>query len=409
MRAGRRFSNIRLTAGFKSNRLRILLISHTCQSRAEGQRKAEQLSRLEDIKLKVVVPERFNHYGRWQRAEAPAQAGFDFQALKIMWPWLGPAQNYLHWYPGLANVIREFEPDVIDLWEEPWSLVSAQACWLRNRLRPAARIVMESEQNLHKNFPPPFRWIENYTIRNADFAVGRSSEVIRVLRAKNYCGPARVVGNAVDISVFKPLDRAACRQKLGLSGFVAGYAGRLVERKGLMDMVDALAFLPGEVRMVFAGSGGFQPRLAARARELGRAGQVHFLPARPLEELPEVMNAFDALVLPSWTVPTWKEQFGRVLIEAHACGTPVIGADSGAIPEVVGGGGLIFPERDPRALAGAIMELKENAPRRRELGMQGRRQVEENFTWEKIAVQMSEIYHAAERPRSAEVAIPVQA
>lgn len=372
--------------------MRILLISHTCQSRAEGQRKAEQLSQLEGIELKVVVPERFNHYGRWQTAEAPEKAGFEFEALKVVWPWLGPAQNYLHWYPGLGRVMREFQPDVIDLWEEPWSLVSAHACWLRGRYAPRARIVMESEQNLLKDFPPPFRWLEKYTIRHADFAVGRSREVIEILRAKHFQGPARVVGNAVDTSIFRPLDRAACREKLGLPGFIAGYAGRLVERKGLMDMVEALPFLPGDVHLVFVGDGDFQPRLEARVRELGNGGQAHFLPARPLEELPDILNAFDAFVLPSWTVPSWKEQFGRVIIEAHACETPVIGSDSGAIPEVVGAGGLTFPERDPRAIAAAILELKDDPARRRMLGWNGRRQVEENFTWAKVASQMRDVY-----------------
>jgi len=390
-------------------RLRILLISHTCQSRAEGQRKAEQLSRLDDVELKVVVPKRFNHYGRWQRAEIPERAGFEFEALNVMWPWLGPAQNYLHWYPGLGKVIREFEPDIIDLWEEPWSLVSAQACWLRNRLRPTAKIVMESEQNIRKDFPPPFRWIEKYTIRNANIAVGRSNEVIRVLQSKNYHGLARVVGNAVDLSIFKPLDRPACRKVLGLSGFIAGYAGRLVERKGLMDMVEALAFLPEDVKMIFVGSGEFQPRLAARVSELRKERQVHFLPGRPLQELAEIMNAFDALLLPSWTVPTWKEQFGRVIIEAHACETPVIGSDSGAIPEVVRDGGMIFPERDPRALAGAILKMKEDEGRRREMGTNGRRQVEKNFTWEKVALQMREVYRAVQAPRRTDIAIPAHA
>jgi glycosyltransferase involved in cell wall biosynthesis len=376
--------------------MRVLLISHTCQSRAEGQRKAEQLARAGDIDLMVLVPERFNHYGVWRDAETPEDAAFRFTVKKVMWSWFGPAQNYLHWYPSLAKVLREFQPDVIDLWEEPWSLVSAHACWLRNRLLPSAKIVMESEQNIFKNFPPPFRWLESYTIRNADFAVGRSSEVIKVLRTKGYDGPAKVVGNAVDTAVFRPLDRAACKRKLGLSGFVAGYAGRLVERKGLADMIDALAFLPDDVQMVFVGGGEFQVQLEARVRELGKGGQVRFLPSRALDELPEVMNAFDVFLLPSRTVPSWKEQFGRVIIEAHACETPVIGSDSGAIPEVVGEGGLTFQERNPQALAAAVMELKNDEARRQKLGMNGRRQVEANFTWSKVAAQMRDIYMGCE-------------
>lgn len=386
--------------------MRVLLISHTCQSRAMGQRKAAHVARAGDIDLMVLVPQRFNNYGVWEDAEAPdADAGFRFVVQKVRWPWLGPAQNYLHWYPGMARVMREFRPDVIDIWEEPWSLVSAQACRLRNRLLPHAKIVSESEQNIFKKFPPPFRWLEPYTIQNADFVVGRSSQVIDVQRAKGYTGPAEIVGNAVDDAVFRPLNRAECKRKLGLSGFVAGYAGRLVERKGLADMISALAFLPEDVRMVFAGGGEFQPQLEKQLQAMGKGGQVRFLPARPLEELPEVMNAFDVFVLPSRTVPTWKEQFGRVIIEAQACETPVIGSDSGAIPEVVGMGGLIFPEGDAQALAAAIIELKNDAARCQSLGAKGRRQVEEKFTWARVAAQMREIYlRCGERSAPTELA-----
>ena len=311
-----------------------------------------------------------------------------------MWPWLGPAQNYLHWYPSLAGILRSFQPDVIDLWEEPWALVSAHACWLRNRLLPHARIVMQTEQNIFKAWPPPFRWFENYTIRNAAFAIGRSTGAVEVSRAKGYTGPARVVGNAADTAIFRPLDLERCKRELGLTGFTAGYVGRLVERKGLMDMVDALQFCTGEITMVFAGSGEHQPALEARIEALGVRDRVRFLPARPLEELPPVMNALDAMILPSWTVPTWKEQFGRVIIEAQACETPVIGSDSGAIPEVVGKGGLIYPERNPRKLAEGIMELRANPERRREMGRAGRAQVEANYTWSRVAEQMREVYLA---------------
>jgi glycosyltransferase involved in cell wall biosynthesis len=104
------------------------------------------------------------------------------------------------------------------------------------------------------------------------------------------------------------------------------------------------------------------------------------------------MNALDALILPSWTVPSWKEQFGRVIIEAQACETPVIGSDSGAIPEILAEGGLIFPERNPAALAMAIAHLKANPTQTRQMGRTGRLQVERNFTWRRVAEQMRDIY-----------------
>jgi len=66
------------------------------------------------------------------------------------------------------------------------------------------------------------------------------------------------------------------------------------------------------------------------------------------------MNCMDALALPSLTTPEWKEQYGRVIPEAMACGVPVVGSDSGAIPEVIGSAGLVAPEGDPVKLAEAL-------------------------------------------------------
>jgi glycosyltransferase involved in cell wall biosynthesis len=144
--------------------------------------------------------------------------------------------------------------------------------------------------------------------------------------------------------------------------------------------------------MVFVGAGEYQEALEARVRAAGMEERVRFMPGRRLEDLPAVMNALDAFILPSWTVPSWKEQFGRVIIEAHACETPVIGSDSGAIPSVVGEGGIIFPERNPEKLAAAIMELDANPARGREMGAAGRAQVEANYTWAQVAGRMRDIY-----------------
>jgi glycosyltransferase involved in cell wall biosynthesis len=104
------------------------------------------------------------------------------------------------------------------------------------------------------------------------------------------------------------------------------------------------------------------------------------------------MNAIDVLALPSRTTARWKEQFGRVLIEASACGTPVIGARSGAIPDVVGQGGLTFPERDPKSLADAIRQLHADPASARKMGQSGRQQVDEQYTWERVAQRMYSIY-----------------
>lgn len=372
--------------------MRVLLISHTCQTWVEGRIKVDRLARLPGLEVLLVVPDRWFYSGKWHYAEPPASGPFRCEVRRIAWAWAGPAQNFLHWYPGLGRLVREFQPDVIDLWEEPWGLVSAQVCRLRNRFAPHAKLITETEQNIIKNLPPPFEAWRSYTLRQADFAVGRSSEAVEVLRTKGYRGPAAVVPNAVDVSLFRPLDRCHHREVLGLNGFVVGYVGRLVEEKGLADLIDALPFCPEDVNLVLVGSGPMRSALEQRAEALGRRRQVRFLEARPLDQLPGLMTAFDTLALVSRTTPRWKEQFGRVIIEAHACETPVIGSCSGAIPEVVGQGGLLVPEQNPPALGEAITRLRDNPGLGRLLGHAGRRQVEQNTTWECAAARMAEIY-----------------
>jgi glycosyltransferase involved in cell wall biosynthesis len=377
--------------------MRVLLISHSCATRTEGQPKAELLGRMSGVDLRVVIPHRWNHYGRDDRpGELPPDgASFECDMKKVWFRWFKPVGWHLHWYPDLGTTIREFRPDVIDLWEEPWGVVSAHTVWLRNRHCPHARIVTETEQNIYKDLPFPFERFRSYTLRNADYAVARNEEAASVLRRKGFTRPVEVVPNAVDADLFHPLaddQRELARRELGFEGFVAGYIGRLVPEKGLTDMIDALSHCPPSVKVMFLGSGPMREELERRAEEAGVSKRVMFLAARPLQELPKVMSAMDALVLPSRTTPQWKEQFGRVIIEAHACRTPVVGSDSGAIPSVVGQGGAIFPEASFRELAATLTRLNADPAEARRLGAVGREQVERLYTWGRVAERMASIY-----------------
>jgi glycosyltransferase involved in cell wall biosynthesis len=394
--------------------MKILLISHTCQSRTFGQPKAEILGRMPGLEVRVLIPDRWREYGKWVQADPPEQPGFaqrgvNYQVGKVRWPWTGPGQSYLHWYPELKQILEEFRPNVIDLWEEPWSLVSAHTCWLRNRILPEAVIITETEQNVNKGLPFPFEQFRSYTLRNAAFAVGRNAESLLILRRKGFSGAAEVVPNGVDAGLFRPMDRNACRAALGFEGFVAGYVGRIVEEKGLIDMVDALGLCRENVNLVLVGSGNLGDLLRRRAREIGKERQLKILPGQPFEHLPTVFNALDVLVLPSRTTQRWKEQFGRVIIEAHACGTAVIGSDSGAIPQVVGKGGIIVPERDSVALARAFDYLASNPRECRRLGDIGREQVLDQCTWQRVAEKMHAIYKKVhDRGKAAPLQNPIE-
>jgi glycosyltransferase involved in cell wall biosynthesis len=377
--------------------LRVLVISHTAISRAAGQARFLPLLRHKDITCRIVVPHRWKNYGAWAPVEKPLDPLLDVRVGRVMLPWFGPCQWYLHWYPGLARSLREFRPDVIDLWEEPWGLVSVQAAWLRNRLLPSAKLIVETEQNIDKHLPFPFEGFRTFVLNNADLVIGRSKEATAVVRGKGYTGPTVVVPNGVDVEVFKQIDRVKARRMLGLSGFVAGYVGRLVEEKGTEDLVDALRFLPAHVNVAFVGSGPLRTALGEKARAADVLDRVHFFPSQPPVALAEMMNAFDVLALPSRTTRRWKEQFGRVIIEAHACRLPVIGSRSGAIPDVVGAGGITVAERDPKALAAAIARLEQDPAMRAEMAREGHAQVESEYAWERVAETLLSQYRSVRR------------
>lgn len=373
--------------------MKVLLIAQQCQVRSEGQPKAERIAECPDIELMTLVPSRYYVEGRTLRhPDPPDNPNYHYKVGTVMWPWSGPGQWYLHWYPRLAKLLTEFRPDVIDLWEEPWGLVSAQTCWLRNRLLPATRIVSETEQNVNKELPIPFEQFRRYTLRNANLVIGRNAEAVEITRRKGYRGPSAVVPNGVDTTVFKPRNRESARRALGLSGFVCGYVGRIVEEKGLTEMVKALEACPADVNLVFVGAGPFQPELERHIRLLNLEARVRFIANRPREELPEIMSALDVLLLTSRTTRRWKEQFGRVIIEAHACGTPVIGSDSGAIPEVIGKGGVTVPEQNSEMLAAAIRRMRDDPVSRAKMAAAGLEQAERIYSWPQIAVRMRELY-----------------
>ncbi len=369
-----------------SGRLRVLLIGHQFQVPSEGQAKAAALSRYADLDVHVLAPERYREAEvRWRHPVVPHGANYAYNVTPVRLAWGGPAKWYLQSYPGLKNVLLNLRPDVIDIWEEPWSLLSAQICFLRDRCLPHSKLVSETEQNISKSLPPPFEWLRSFTLKKADFLVARNLQALEVARFKGFRGLGRVVGNGVDVELFRAMDRAECKRRLGMEGFVVGYVGRLVAEKGLESLLEAFHGMRGERCLWLCGDGPLRERLL-------REPFVRWAGALPREHLPQFYNALDALVLPSLTTRRWKEQFGRVLVEAQACGTPVLGSDSGAIPEVIGDAGLVFPEANPSAIASAINQLQGNVDLQRRLSCAGRERVHRLYRWEAIAQQMREIY-----------------
>jgi glycosyltransferase involved in cell wall biosynthesis len=112
----------------------------------------------------------------------------------------------------------------------------------------------------------------------------------------------------------------------------------------------------------------------------------------PSSHLPHYFSGLDVLVLPSLTRANWKEQFGRVLIEAMACDVITVGARSGAIPEVIGDAGLTFEEGNVEELRSQLQRLIDEVVLREELRQKGRDRVTQNYTQAAIARHTVEVY-----------------
>jgi glycosyltransferase involved in cell wall biosynthesis len=140
------------------------------------------------------------------------------------------------------------------------------------------------------------------------------------------------------------------------------------------------------------GTGPLRRALASLASELGLADRIVFDDPIPSTQMPAYLAGLDALVLPSRTRPNWKEQFGRVLIEAMACGVPVIGSTCGEIPQVIGEAGLVVPEDDVEALRAALLRLQRDAELHRDLSTRGRARVLAHYTQKQVAAETVAVY-----------------
>jgi glycosyltransferase involved in cell wall biosynthesis len=306
-------------------------------------------------------------------------------------------QFHLHFYPTLGRLLRQWRPDILHMDEEPYNL----ATWLALKQGQAvgARCLFFTWQNLVRRFPPPFDHFERASFHRAIQVIAGNPTAADVLLAKGYRGLITVIPQfGVDPGIFspRPVDAHTPTQNGNPSAFVIGYAGRLVPEKGLDMLLAACAALPPALdwTLQLLGDGPERGHLADTARELGIDGRVRFLGRVPSTQAAQFYRTLDVLVLPSLSRPNWVEQFGRVLIEAMACGVPVVGSASGEIPWVIGDAGRIFPEGDTGALAAILAELAGDPAQGSALAAAGRARVLSHFTQAQIAAETAAVYRA---------------
>jgi glycosyltransferase involved in cell wall biosynthesis len=370
--------------------LRVLSIAHPAVKRHIGRLRYHPFSRVSEMEIHLLVPAQWREYGRVMTADPADDPGVTLHIRPIWLPHLPMAKWYAHFYPGLKHLVSELNPDVIHLWEEPWSIVSMQAAYLKGD----AALVLEVDQNLIRRLPLPFETVRHYVLGRTSLILSRSDEATAVVRAFGFAGPVRLIGYGVDQDIF----RAGTRIPQEPGTLKVGYVGRIVEQKGLDDILMAVARARSSVTLDVMGEGPYRGRLQKRIGELGLRHKVNVYGWGGVRETAQFLRSLDVSVLLSRSSPVWREQFGRTIIESQSCGIPVIGAESGAIPEVIGNGGWTVPERDPTTLAELFDRLSEEPGEVIDRGRLGLANVASRFTYERTAQILADAWnHAASR------------
>jgi glycosyltransferase involved in cell wall biosynthesis len=365
--------------------MNLLVVSHPCVTPV-NQAFYAGVERQTGWDLTLVGPASWEgEYGTRTLERWPAFEG-DLRPIPVWFSGNVPLHVYRSWFIPL---LREVAPDAIFLHHEPYAAATAQV-FLANRLSVQCPIGFFTWQNIEKTYPPPFRQLERMVYRQADYAVSGSESARAVLRRKGYAGPASLIPAGINperYSQTEPMPDAAPLDAPEDSVLI-GFVGRIVKEKGLGTFLDALAQIrPLPWHFVLIGEGDFTDVLQQRAERLGLRDRLTVLGYVDHAEIPRYLAVLDLVVLPSETQSNWKEQFGRILIESMAAGTPVLGSDSGEIPHLIErtGGGRSFDEGDPDACAAVLAELIRDERLRDRLGLQGRNAVLDHYTHETLA------------------------
>jgi len=388
------------------SRLRILTIGHPyCV--AMNRALARAAARDPELEITLASPSYF-HGDLRPIVMEPEPAGSPLRLVPID----TRLSRFIHIFrydgAALKALIRDGRFDVIHVWEEPYVYAGYQIA--KAAQDSPARYCFRTDQNYVKRYPPPFDHFERTVLARTQGWVAGASLVYQAMLEKGFPKETgRTLNYSVDLDDFKPLsatERDAVLEELGLRPPVIGFMGRLTQAKGLDILMQAMEKVGGARpwSLLFLGSGEYQEKLRKWAAGRGWSDRVQVKLAKH-SEVSRYLGSMDLLLAPSQTMQNWREQFGRMIIEAFACGVPVIASDSGEIPFVMGDAGRVLPEADVAVWARTIEQLLESPEKRDELKRRGLARAP-LYSVTAIARQWAECYRwLAAQPRTASSAI----
>ena len=384
--------------------MKILVASHTyiVELNCEKLRKLSQLQN--DLEVVVVVPSRWRPGGVQNKIIEPVtKIEGNFRIVPIE-NFSENNQGLLTFKPDIIKLLKQFQPDVIQVEQGAKSLAYAQLITLNKLLNLRAKNVFFTWWNLPYKNKFPISLLEKYNLSNTHGLISGNQDGVNILRNRGYQNRAIVLPQlGVDETLFAPRQQPELAQKLDLDRdkFTIGFVGRFVAEKGILTLIKSLANLQDlSWQLLLLGRGELKTQIEQTASEIGIKERLTIVESVPHNEVPRYINLMDTLVLPSettnkfktLTATGWKEQFGHVLIEAMASEVTVIGSDSGEIPNVINDAGLIFPEGDRETLSHCLRQLIEKPHLNRELAAKGYQRAIAKYTNQALAKEQLNFY-----------------
>ena len=329
------------------------------------------------VDLTLIVPK------HWPGPDEVTDETFRIIELEVHRP--GDVNRHSYHDP---EALREAigRPDVVDVHEEPFSSVTHQILGL---LSPEQTVVSYTAQNIDKRFPPPYALWERRTLGRVSGLYPCSRQAASVAVGKGFGGAVRVLPLAPSAAMTpgpgSPPTGGAVHLLL---------AGRMVPEKGVRDAVRLVSRLGPRARLHLIGQGSELAGARRLAAALGAADRVEVSGWLDAEDLAAAYRSAHVTLVPSRATPHWVEQFGRVVVEAQACGSVVVAYDSGSLTEVVGDAGIVVSDGDEEALLTAVRSLATDPGRWQDLRAAGLRAAGE-ATWAAVARGQLDLYEQA--------------
>ena len=385
--------------------MKILVISQTyCEwnSRAKWRSLVKDYS---DVEIKVITPQYWPDV--LSKVISKKEQINKFCVLPSKTFFLG--HEIYHFYPGLSKIIRNFRPDFIQVETGSNSLALLQVILINKFLRLGAKIIFFSWVNWIPKFGWKYNffyiWIERFNLRNSNGAIlGNKDAENILLKTKKFQNKTTVIPQlGTDSNVFcAAKDKAIFKKRFGLdeNKFVIGFAGRLVDEKGVLFLIETFELLKKQIEqkvfetlcLVIAGDG---PDITLIKEKIGNSdvgNQILLLGSLDHAQMPDFFKAIDIFVLPSFDTLSWKEQFGQVLVQAMMSSISLIGSDAGEIPNVICDSGLIFKQKDKLDLVRCLKILL-SKQQRSVFEQKGLQRAKKYYSNDAIARQTYEFYN----------------